>query len=86
MLVVSDTTPLNYLLLIDAIPILPARYETVVVPTQVIEEMRHPGAPPVVRAWANRPPEWIDLRESDAAMFSNLDAGEAAALALALDL
>ena len=57
-----------------------------VLPPQVVSELRHPGAPSVVRAWADALPKWITVEEADEARFPNLDAGEAAALALAVDL
>ena len=50
-IVVSDTTPLNYLLLIDAIDVLPALFEQVYVPPSVIVEMTRLKTPNVVRQW-----------------------------------
>jgi predicted nucleic acid-binding protein len=35
MIVVSDTSPLNYLVLIDAIHVLPLLYQTVLIPEAV---------------------------------------------------
>jgi len=64
MIVVADTSPLNYLLLIDAIHILPALYGEIIVPTEVHEELQHPRAPAVVREWAINPPEWIEIRQA----------------------
>jgi len=45
MIVVSDTSPLNYLILIDADHVLPLLYDRVVIPTVVWNELRsvHPG-------------------------------------------
>ena len=86
MLVVSDTTPINYLILIGAIDVLPYRYTTVVLPTQVVAELRHAKAPDPVRRWMAEIPDWIDVRTADETRYPSLDAGEAAALALALDL
>jgi predicted nucleic acid-binding protein len=42
-LVVADTSPLNYLILIDAIDVLPQLYGVIVVPGQVIVELVDPG-------------------------------------------
>jgi predicted nucleic acid-binding protein len=87
-LVVGDTGPLNYLVLIGTSDILFKLFEKVLVPQAVCDELRHPAAPPIVRAWAARPPAWLDVRPSPAAdddpAWRTLDAGERAALALAL--
>jgi predicted nucleic acid-binding protein len=40
MIVVSDTTPLNYLILVDAIEVLPAIFGSVYAPPQVIAELK----------------------------------------------
>lgn len=85
-LVVSDTSPLNYLIILGAQGVLPQLYESIVVPREVIGELRHPKAPPSVRQWASNPPEWLDIRTGDPDRFPLLDSGEAAALSLALAL
>jgi predicted nucleic acid-binding protein len=87
-LVVADTGPLNYLVLIGAGDILPTLFATVVVPEAVRAELCHPRTPASVRAWAMRPPAWLDVRPVPAAACDDpalgaLDAGERAALALA---
>ena len=46
-LVVADTGPLNYLLLIEAIDILPKLFETILVPAAVHDELAHADAPAV---------------------------------------
>lgn len=57
--VVADTSPLNYLVQIRGEHILPQLYERVFVPAAVIEELEHPGTVPAVREWlANVPPGW----------------------------
>ena len=60
-------------------------YGTVVVPQQVIAELKDSAAPPEVRRWASSLPDWIDVRAavvSDDDM-THLDLGERAAIALA---
>jgi predicted nucleic acid-binding protein len=49
-LVVADTGPLNYLVLIGAIDLLPKLFETVLVPQAVCDELCHRVAPAAVRA------------------------------------
>jgi predicted nucleic acid-binding protein len=61
-LVVADTGPLNYLVLIDAIELLPKLFEKVFTPEAVRAELMHRDAPPIVRAWASEPPEWLEVR------------------------
>jgi predicted nucleic acid-binding protein len=87
MIVVSDTTPLNYLVLVEAAHILPALFEHVYVPEQVVIELRHPTAPPVVRGWIASPPVWLKAR-SPARIDTDLklDPGEVHAISLAEEL
>ena len=61
MIVVSDTSPLNYLILIGLQEILPALFRRVVAPPAVLAEMLQPGAPEAVSAWAATPPEWLEV-------------------------
>jgi predicted nucleic acid-binding protein len=63
MLVVADTSPLRYLVVIQAIDLLPALYERVVVPQAVLTELQHPRSPREVRAWLATPPAWVELRQ-----------------------
>lgn len=91
MIVVSDTSPLNYLILIEAVGVLPALYREVYVPQQVIDELDHPGAPAAVRRWVEHLPAWACIREPsqiDPRLAANrkLDAGEIHAIALAQEL
>lgn len=87
-LVVADTGPLNYLVLIGESEILPKLFEKVFVPERVHVELRHPVAPRPVRRWAENPPAWLEIRPTPTAADDNLvlralDEGERAALALA---
>lgn len=50
--VVADSSPLNYLTLIESVDVLRQLYGTVVVPQQVVVELIDPAAPPVMRGWA----------------------------------
>ncbi len=58
MIVVSDTSPLNYLVLIGADQVLPSLFGRVLTPPEVLAEMQHAKAPPQVSAWAQNPPAW----------------------------
>lgn len=85
--VVADTSPLNYLVLIGQIEILRELYGFVLVPPEVLAELTEPGAPVLVAAWVRGKPDW--LREqtvnddgNDPALDS-LGPGERAAILLA---
>jgi predicted nucleic acid-binding protein len=85
--VVADTSPLNYLVLIDAIELLPRLYRRIVIPTEVLNELIHQRAPRPVSEWANRLPEWVEVRSlppaDDDPELSLLDLGEKCAILLA---
>ena len=87
-LVVADTSPINYLIQIGHLDILPALFEKVILPPIVRYELA--AAPPLVRNWIASPPSWVEIREdlvvhADPAL-RNLDPGEESAIALALEL
>lgn len=88
MIVVSDTTPLNYLVLIKAIDVLPALFSVVYVPPEVINELTKQGAPAAVREWAKSPPSWVKVVAPSSLLPSTekLDLGEREAISLAKEL
>ena len=85
MIVVADTGPLNYLVVIGEVHILGVLYSRVAVPAAVAAELCRPQAPPDVRAWIATPPSWLNILPDPLPnpAFVTLDAGEAAAIALA---
>jgi predicted nucleic acid-binding protein len=87
MKIVTDTSPLHYLVLIDAESILPNLFASVMTPPEVIQELAHPRAPAKVRAWANALPPWLHVVSSSAELpDAKLGPGESAAIALALEV
>jgi predicted nucleic acid-binding protein len=84
MIVVSDNSPLQYLVLIDCIESLPALYGEVLTTPQVIDELRHIKTPPKVRAWLDSIPPWLKI-ESPLKIepVEALHIGEVSALSLA---
>ena len=86
MIVVSDTSPLNYLVLIEEVEVLPAIVGRVVVPPAVVEELQAPGAG-CRQAWIAAPPSWLEVRnpESSRARLT-LGRGEREAICLASEL
>ena len=90
-LIIADTGPINYLVLIGNIDLLPALFERVILPSAVRAELTDPDAPPIVQTWIANPPAWIDLYETPESQFNDsslegLDEGETAAIALAISL
>jgi predicted nucleic acid-binding protein len=91
MIVVSDTTPLRYLVLLGQEEILHTIFGTLHVPPEVLAELSQSTSPELdcVRRWAASPPEWIVVQTPairDGQWAERLDPGEAQALALALEL
>jgi predicted nucleic acid-binding protein len=87
MTVVANTSPPNYLVQIGAIDLLPALFRRVTVPPAVLAELRHDGAPELVRQWADAPPAWLEVRPStNPRLQLNLGPGELEAITLALEL
>lgn len=87
MIVVSDTSPFNYLVQIGHVDLLPSLYKRVVTAPAVIEELLHVRGRETVRTWAQQPPDWLDIRSPRSVAPSlGKDRGEAAAIALAIEL
>lgn len=88
MIVVSDTSPLNYLVLINQIHLLPQLFKEVRVPRSVLEEMRHPQTPEAVASWLSSAPAWLvmDHLAPEKIRGLNLDPGESEAISLALEI
>jgi len=86
MTVVSNTTPLNYLVLIDEVEILPQLFGELGIPSAVRHELASPDAPRRVRAWIEGPPSWLHIRQApptDDAALATLHPGEREAIVLA---
>ena len=89
MIVVSDTSPIHYLLLIDQVELLPKLYERIIIPDIVRDEMLAAGAPLILRQWIQQPPDWLDIYivelPTNLALM-RLDPGERAAIQLSLQI
>jgi predicted nucleic acid-binding protein len=90
-LVIADTGPLNYLILIGHIGLLPVLFEKVLLPATVQSELASRKAPPFVRDWVANLPAWVEVREAplsqaEDASLQGIDAGEKAAIQLAVSL
>ncbi|HKG47184.1 MAG TPA: DUF3368 domain-containing protein [Pyrinomonadaceae bacterium] len=86
-MVVADTSPLNYLVLIDQINLLPQLYGRVLIPESVLDELSAMETPELVRNWVTNLPDWIEVSPAtpiDDTGLTRLHAGERDAIALAL--
>ena len=87
MIVVTDTTPLNYLVLIGAVDILAALFSRVVIPGAVFAELPQVKMPEVVRHWVLQHSASLDVRTASPPPCPiGLDSGEEEAISLALAL
>ena len=85
--VVSDTSPLHYLILCGAENILPKMFHQVVIPPTVFQEMQQPNTPPPVRQWAGALPEWVSVQAPKTVNLKlDVDAGELEAICLAQEI
>ncbi|MGD1857098.1 MAG: DUF3368 domain-containing protein [Leptolyngbyaceae cyanobacterium] len=85
MIVVSDTSPINYLLLIDQIELIPRLFGQTTIPDAVRDEMLDSDAPLVLQKWIANPPDWLVIQsvpKTDETL-NFLDPGEQAAITLA---
>jgi predicted nucleic acid-binding protein len=89
-LVVADTGPINYLILIGRIDLIPTLFERVIIPRAVRTELDSSKAPPVIRQWMAKPPIWLETGDvesrSEDPSLGNIDDGERAAIQLAISL
>lgn len=87
MIVVADSGPLRYLVLIGHIEILPILYHRVLIPPAVFQELNHPRTPVLVSGWMAVHPSWLEvhpvLSENDLLLPDEVDFGEGEAILLA---
>lgn len=89
MIVIADTSPVCYLVIIDQIDLLFHLYGSITIPTIVHAELESPNAPPSVHDWIRQPPSWLNiqsLNQPPDPSLNRLDLGEQAAIALAEQL
>jgi predicted nucleic acid-binding protein len=87
MIVISDTSPICYLLLIGEIELLSQLYGQVLIPKIVQQELSDNKAPTIVQNWIKNPPKWLRIEtiqdNNDDPDLQDLDSGEKAAIILA---
>lgn len=87
-MIVSNASPLHYLILTGNASLLPTLYERVIIPAAVRAELLRAETPLLVREWISYPPEWLDIHADPsppvAEGFRDVGEGQAIALAMAL--
>jgi predicted nucleic acid-binding protein len=85
--VVSDTSPLHYLILCGEEKILPRLFNRVLVPPTVFRELQQTNTPVSVREWAKSLPTWCAVQSpSKTDLPLDIDPGELEALCLAKEV
>ena len=86
MIVIADTSPINYLVLIDQINVLPRIYGGILIPQAVYDELQDSASPRKVREWFSTHPDWLKISNAvfpSDALLDILDQGERDAILLA---
>lgn len=89
MIIIADTTPLNYLVLIDEIELLKELFGSIIIPHAVFDELTRDRTPQPVKDWIDSQPQWIEVKRASRELddvAKSLGSGEREAIALALDL
>ncbi|PSQ77173.1 MAG: DUF3368 domain-containing protein [Bacteroidetes bacterium QH_6_63_17] len=63
MAVVSDTSPLSYLILIGEVEVLHVLYGEILIPPAVEKELRSPDGPGPPRTWIGEAPPWLHVEQ-----------------------
>jgi predicted nucleic acid-binding protein len=88
MVVVADSSPLHYLILIDVVQTLPELFGEVLIPEAVFRELQNPGTPSVVANWLSHRPAWLRVERVAESLqderLNKLGEGERDAIALSL--
>lgn len=87
MLVVSDSSPLNFLIRLRCQGVLPALFGTILIPPSVQEELTCASTPQAVRDFMEAKTPWLQVRTpATIERIPQLDRGEEAAISLAREV
>jgi len=89
MIIISDTTPLHYLILLKKAELLQKLFSIIIIPEAVFTEMQHEGTPETVRKWIAFLPAWVQIKtpsEKHLEKVKELGKGETEAIALAIEV
>jgi predicted nucleic acid-binding protein len=87
--IISNTTPINYLVLIDYITVLHHLYAHIIIPQAVFGELQGAGTPTKVKEWVAAHPAWLEVCTVSVPLdpsLAFLDVGEREAIHLAKEL
>jgi predicted nucleic acid-binding protein len=88
-MIVSNTSPLRYLIAVGHADLLHKVFGDVLIPPAVLAELTHPAGREDVRQWIEQRPTWLQVRPLQAPpsreLTATLDAGECEALQLAFE-
>lgn len=89
-LVIADTGPINYLVLIGCVHFLPVLFGKVILPDAVLRELSTVDAPREIQTWTASLPDWLEVLECPPIVLEHLPKdlheGELAAITLATAL
>jgi predicted nucleic acid-binding protein len=88
MIIIADTSPINYLVLTGFQEILPILFGQILIPEAVFDELQSPATPPEVKQWIANVPQWLEVRKlitTPDLSLSHLDEGEREAIQLAVE-
>ncbi len=88
MIVVCDASPLNILVFVGEIELLPKLFAEVIVPPAVVRELTHQRTPDVVSRFIRSKPNWLVVRAPTIAdpLLTGMGAGEIEAIRLGREL
>lgn len=90
MIVIADTSPIRYLVLLGLADLLPKLYGQVIVPEAVLSELCSIGSPKAVREFCESEPDWLEIRTLSTPVSNELleilDLGESEAIQLATEI
>lgn len=90
MIVIADTTPIRYLVILGLADLLPRLYGDVVIPSAVFDELTSSGSPTEVRNFLSNKPDWLEVKALSkpvsSALLEILDRGESEAIELAIEI
>jgi predicted nucleic acid-binding protein len=85
MIIVSDTTPVHYLILIDEIDLLPRLLGEIVIPEVVFRELQADRTPSKIKNYLRNKPSWLSVCQAPPVIdhqLDDIDPGERAAILL----
>ncbi len=88
-MIICDTSPICYLILIDQVDILPQLFEVITIPIGVKDELVAEQSNEAIQSWALAPPSWVNIQPVPQLIENlppKLGLGEREAISLAVNL